>query len=413
MTLSDIKISILFFLIISFPFVSRASEDDIRSFKCGKGITADQSSMLVIDLTNDSVLLSINADLPLIPASIMKSSTTAALLSILPPDYRFPTRVYTTGKIYNDTLQGNLLVKGSGDPSLNSRYVADSGDICSQIVNTLKQKKIKAIEGNLIIDESIWSGPSYPESWASGDLPHAYGTASHGLNFEDNASGGRSVKNPAAVFESRLRTALRMENIHFLNDSITQETRPSLILEHFSVPLDEIMRSCMMRSDNQYAEALFRTFPVTKGKSGSILNAENEVTKFWKSKHAPLQGVSLIDGSGLSRKNRITANFMAHVLKTKAPDPYYPSLFPLAGQEGTLRRFLAGTPLEGYIALKTGSMNGIQCYAGYKLDEDYNPTHIIVVMLNELKDRASARTVIENILLNLFPNLPSSQLSKL
>lgn len=403
MTITEIKISLLLLLSILFPFYVEASEDDVNAFQSGRGITANKSSMLVVDLSNDSTLLSINADLPLIPASIMKSSTTAALLSILPPDYRFPTKVYTTGEIVNDTLCGNLLIQGSGDPSLNSRYVADSGDICSQIAVALKQMRIKAIDGRILIDESVWSGPSYPESWAAGDLPHAYGTASHGLNFEDNISGNRSVKNPAAVFDSRLRAALRRENISLLDNPTPQESDPTLILEHLSVPLDEIMRSCMMRSDNQYAEALFRTFPVTKGKSGSITNAEKEITKFWKGKKAPLHGVSLIDGSGLSRQNRVTADFMAHVLKTKASDPYYPSLFPLAGQEGTLRRFLAGSPLEGYIALKTGSMNGIQCYAGYKLDEDYNPTHAIVVMLNDLKDRAAARTIIENILLNLFP----------
>lgn len=115
-----------------------------------------------------------------------------------------------------------------------------------------------------------------------------------------------------------------------------------------------------------------------------------------------MQGVNIVDGSGLSRQNRVTSDFMAHVLRKGSSDPYYASFFPLAGQEGTLKRFLNGTPLEGYVAMKTGSMNGIQCYAGYKLDDDYVPTHLIVVMLNEMSDRASARKVVEKILLDLF-----------
>lgn len=158
----------------------------------------------------------------------------------------------------------------------------------------------------------------------------------------------------------------------------------------------------MMRSDNQYAEALFRTFAVENGRKGSLEEAAGQETRLWKKDKAPMQGVNIVDGSGLSRHNRVTADFMAHVLRQGSSDPYYASFFPLAGQEGTLKRFLSGTPLEGYVALKTGSMNGIQCYAGYKLDDDYVPTHIIVVMLNEMEDRASARNVVEKILLDLF-----------
>ena len=115
-----------------------------------------------------------------------------------------------------------------------------------------------------------------------------------------------------------------------------------------------------------------------------------------------MAGVNIVDGSGLSRQNRVTANFMAHVLADRAKNPYYASFFPLAGQEGTLKNFLAATPLEGYVAMKTGSMNGIQCYAGYKLDDDYVPTHVIVVIMNELRDRTRAREAVKTALLKIF-----------
>ena len=79
-------------------------------------------------------------------------------------------------------------------------------------------------------------------------------------------------------------------------------------------------------------------------------------------------------------------------------------LFPLAGQEGTLRSFLKGTPLDSYIALKTGSMSGIQCYAGYKLDYNFAPTHVVVVMVNNLSDRPALRKDVERMLLDIFKN---------
>ncbi len=122
----------------------------------------------------------------------------------------------------------------------------------------------------------------------------------------------------------------------------------------------------------------------------------------WRKHKAPMNSVNIVDGSGLSRSNRVTAEFMASVLKERSGNPYYASFFPLAGQEGTLKKFLCGTPLEGYVAMKTGSMKGIQCYAGYKLDDDYVPTHIIVVMLNNMSNRSLAREAVSGVLMSVF-----------
>lgn len=389
-------------VLIALLFVCSSMRADVmEEFAASRGLNDDHSSFLVLDLNSGKVLASHNPTVPLIPASIMKSVTTAALLTRLDEDYRYETKVYTVGKIKDGELEGNLLVVGSGDPSLNSKYVENNPDICAEIVNALRSVGISRIKGRIVVDEEIWSGPAVPPSWMSGDLPHAYGTGSHGLNFEDNASGSRSVANPAEVFVTRLRSVLTRYGINIGNESLPQGEK-ELLFTHKSVPLDEIMRSCMMRSDNQYAEGLLRTYGVsTNGKGNTSKSAEHEMD-YWRKNKAPMAGVEIIDGSGLSRQNRVTANFMAHVLASKASNPYYASFFPLAGQEGTLRSFLAGTPLEGYVAMKTGSMRGIQCYVGYKLDDDYVPTHVIVVMMNELGDRGRAREAVKKVLLQLF-----------
>lgn len=71
--------------------------------------------------------------------------------------------------------------------------------------------------------------------------------------------------------------------------------------------------------------------------------------------------------------------------------------------EGTLKKFLAETPLDSYVAMKTGSMRGIQCYAGYKLDDDYMPTHVIVIIMNDIeKSRDKAKREAEKMLLSIF-----------
>lgn len=392
---------ILLMLLLVGGMVVRA--DVAEDFSLSKGINPDETSLLVIDLASGETLAEMNADKPLIPASIMKCVTTATLLSRLDEDANFHTEVYLTGPIRDGELEGNVIVVGSGDPSLNSRHVEGGKDICREIGSALADRGVVSIKGRIVVDEGIWDGPAIPPSWMSGDLPHAYGTGSHGLNFEDNASGSRSVSNPAAVFDARLRSALADRGIAIEGESIRERER-TLLVDHVSVPLDEIMRSCMMRSDNQYAEALLRSYAVASGHKGSTEKAASMEKDYWRKHKAPMSGVNIIDGSGLSRQNRVTARFMAHILSERSENPYYASFFPLAGQEGTLRNFLVDTPLEGYVALKTGSMKGIQCYAGYKLDDDYAPTHIIVVMMNDLGNRTSAREGLKKALLALFNN---------
>lgn len=399
--MNHIKRSFLlsFSLFIAALWLRAGAVDD---FVSSRSINAPHTAVLIVDLADGRELVSHNASKPLIPASIMKAVTTATLLEKVGHDFRYETVVSYTGNIENGRLEGNLIVEASGDPSLNSVHEPLSPDFVAEIVDALKNKGIREIAGTVIVDESGYPGPAVNPRWATGDLPHAYGTGTHGFNFEDNASGKRSVADPAAVFRSRLRSSLAAAGISIGAAEIENSGRPHRLGEHRSPTVDEIMRSCMMRSDNQFAEAMLRTVGEKYGGSGSTSRGASEVLKHWKQKKADMTGVEIFDGSGLSRSNRVTANFMADVLHRLWHDPYYASFFPLAGQEGTLKKFLAGTPLEGELALKTGSMNGIQCYAGYKLDENYMPTHIVVVMMNEMANRAAARAEVEKLLLATF-----------
>lgn len=154
-----------------------------------------------------------------------------------------------------------------------------------------------------------------------------------------------------------------------------------------------------------FAESMLRHFGKTTGGDGSTPAAAKAEMNFWKTRRAPMEGVHIVDGSGLSRANKVTANFMEHMLRSKRNDVEYVSFFPLAGQEGTVKSFLKDTPLDSYIAMKTGSMRGIQCYAGYKLDDNFAPTHAVVVIVNNFTcDRAYLRNQIADMLLEIFEN---------
>jgi D-alanyl-D-alanine carboxypeptidase/D-alanyl-D-alanine-endopeptidase (penicillin-binding protein 4) len=92
------------------------------------------------------------------------------------------------------------------------------------------------------------------------------------------------------------------------------------------------------------------------------------VTEFWEDKGLDVSGMKLYDGSGLSKDNSLTPKFLTDVLFYMMTSPYsyvfYNSL-PLSGISGTLRRYTCGTPAEGMIRAKTGTVNGVKSFAGY------------------------------------------------
>ncbi|MDE5878055.1 MAG: D-alanyl-D-alanine carboxypeptidase [Muribaculaceae bacterium] len=387
------------------------AQQAVRDFVRESGVPSGSLAVLVVDIAKGDTLAAHNISAPLIPASIMKSVTTASLLQHIGPDYEYHTKVYTEGEIdKGGVLHGNIVTVASGDPALNSHVEPTGTDIIAEIAEALLQAGVKSVEGRLLVDDSVWSGPSVPAGWARADLSRDYGTGIHALNFENNTKGSSSVPDPTAIYLGRLRGALEVRGINVQGKTLEGGKRRE-ILDHVSPPIDEIMRSLMMRSDNMMAEAMLRTYSKETGGDGSTADGASRGMALWKRRGMPMAGVRIDDGSGLSRSNRVTADFMGSVLRDMSHDVYYASFFPLAGQEGTLRKFLCDTELDSYIAMKTGSMTGIQCFAGYKLDEDYAPTHIVVIMANDIQgNNGRMKKAAAKMLLRLFGcNVPSER----
>lgn len=390
--------------------MSAFAASPLEKFLASKSVSAGSTAVLIQDLKSGELLAEHNVGTPLLPASIMKTVTIAGLLREKGPDERFHTLVYADGSIEGNTIDGDLLIIGGGDPTLGANCEPPSADIADELIAALQHKGITTINGDLRIDTSLYSGPACPPSWMAGDLNESYGTGSHALNFRRNASGSRAVKNPESVFLSYLDSKIRGAGINIAGGTkigeygLSEIEESTLLLDHISDKYSEVMRSCMMRSDNLFAETFLRAFALARGKKGSTSAGATEMYDYWKAAGIPVGGVTLIDGSGLSRSNRVTAQFMNGILRTMSDDEEYASFMPLAGQEGTLSDFLKGTELDAYVAMKTGSMKGIQCYAGYKLDEEFAPTHSIVIIMNDIGARGAARKAAEELLLETFFN---------
>lgn len=380
----------------------------LQTFLNSRAIDPESTAVIIQDLATGKTLIAHNADRSLLPASVMKTVTIAGLLKEEGPERRFHTMVYCDGPIKSGTLQGDLVIVGSGDPTLGAECEPASADICDEIISALREKGISRIAGDIRVDTSLYKGPACPGSWATADLRESYGTGSHALNYRRNARGSHAVKDPVSVFLSHLSSALQGAGIAIDGTAAASDRGPGdtkhagILMDHTSDRYEEIMRSCMMRSDNLFAETLLRAFSLSRGKEGSTEAGASEMLKYWKRKGIPCDGVTIIDGSGLSRSNRVTANFINGILRHMGDNEAYASFMPLAGQEGTLHAFLKDTELDAYVAMKTGSMNGIQCYAGYKLDEKFAPTHTIVILMNEIGRRSDARAAAERLLLETF-----------
>ena len=134
-----------------------------------------------------------------------------------------------------------------------------------------------------------------------------------------------------------------------------------------SAPLSEVVAGMLRESDNTAAELVVRELGVARRRDGSTPAGTQAVTDALTEAKLPTAGLRLGDGSGLEVTNQSTCALLAATLRR--PDrggaPELSPLLAVAGRSGTLSLRLAGTPLEGKLRAKTGSLNGVSGLAGY------------------------------------------------
>lgn len=420
------------------------------------GIDGEESTSVGIyikEIASGKVLIDHNSQLALTPASVMKAITTASALSVNGADRRFSTKVSLRGeKAAGGVWRGDIVVHGVADPTLESENFKGSNGFCDSIAAALRRRGIKRVEGTVVVEQSLKdAGPIL--QWECEDIAWPYGAGLFGFNWRDNiatlypntgvtkphvpgleicvnkTTGGNdlvrgvysnrlmvytrdpgnkkwalktTVPDPAAVFAEELRGRLSEAGITLGKKAAAPQGKLTALYTHRSPRFSEIMRSLMIRSDNLFAEGILRTLAPADTRKSAI-KREKEL---WATRGINTRYTIINDGSGLTRANRLSAHFIGDVLEWMARSENaltYSSFFPRAGKEGTMRGFLDKTPLMGMVALKTGSVSSVQCYAGYKLDEDDKPTHIVVILVNGFFcPRRQVREATERLLLDTF-----------
>lgn len=152
--------------------------------------------------------------------------------------------------------------------------------------------------------------------------------------------------------------------------SVTENNcKKYVIYKHYSPPLSELITETNVKSNNHYAEYLFKQIAAHYGTPATIGGARKAIENYWKTKGLPTDQLFQYDGSGLSPNDAVSAKFFVDVLtymkkNSKYADNFYASL-PVSGVSGTLKEILKNTRLQGKVHAKSGTIENVKCYVGY------------------------------------------------
>lgn len=402
-------------------------------------IPTTAAAALVQEVDSRRYVLSVNHRAGLNPASVMKLVTAYAALELLGPAYRWKTEAYLDGVLRDGVLEGNLVLKGYGDPKLNQ-------EAFWVLLRALRDKGLREIRGDLVLDRSRFErAPGEPGSF-DGDafrpynvLPDALLVNFNSLRFtflaepERDAvriavdprppglevinqlklSGGPCLEGRAfrdllkPAFDSAKKQALfsgqypancgeHDMNVALLdaNDQVggvfrqywtemggswtgtaregTAGPGARLLHAHASPALAEIVRDMNKYSNNVIARQLFLTIGAeTFGPPARAEQARRAVQQWLEAKGIAAPELVLENGSGLSRRERISAASLAAMLQAAWRSnvmPEFIASMPIAAVDGTMRRRLKNEGVAGNAHIKTGLLSDVRAMAGYVRD---------------------------------------------
>jgi len=411
------------------------------------GIPTHNASVVVLSVDSGQPLVRHNARQPMNPASVMKLLTSYAALEILGPAHTWKTEALADTAPVQGRLEGNLYLRGSGDPRLALEQLW-------LFLRQLRARGVGQIQGDLILDRSAFSLPPHdPAKFDNEPLrpynagPDALLVNLKSLRFTLHPENGSAVvlhetpgvdqqlinqlklsnescgdwreklkidpegdtitlrgvfpkacgdKHlnlspwPANLQVERLFRALWQELGGTLAGQVREGSTPSsamLLTAHESPALAEIIREINKYSNNVMASQVFLT--LDPARPATPEGARKRINAWLREKNLTMPELVLENGSGLSRTERISAESLVRLLLTAWRSPVMPELMaslPVAGIDGTLKKRLESSPATGRAHLKTGYLENVRALAGYVLDKG-GRRWIVVFLINDPNSR--------------------------
>jgi len=185
----------IFLLFTSLNINAQSLKTTINTLAKDNAMAAGQLGVCVMNASSGEILASYNSAKAMIPASTMKTVTTATAVAVLGSNYQFKTTLEYDGTIENGILKGNLYLKGTGDPMFGSDEikpdetpkVKNMETVLSELLAAVRSKGIIKIEGKIIGDDSFFGSTQLaPSTWQWNDLGNYYGSGASALNFHEN-----------------------------------------------------------------------------------------------------------------------------------------------------------------------------------------------------------------------------------
>lgn len=197
-------------------------------------------SLMVKDVTDGKTIYRYDADRLMSPASVLKTVSTATALEILGEDYRYPTTLEYDGTLQDGILDGNLYIKGSGDPSLGSSHFAPGEkEFLTAWIAALQEAGIKHITGSVISDEGVFDTEGSSVKWLREDMGNYYAPGSYGISVFDNMYKLSLQTGPTGTRPSIKGTEPDIPSIRFKNylKTLTVSSDSAYII---GTPLDDV-----------------------------------------------------------------------------------------------------------------------------------------------------------------------------
>ncbi len=461
------------------PVNSTLSPKVQQALKTNK-LQNDALSLVMIPLDGPGTPTVFNADVSMNPASTMKLVTTYAALEMLGPTHQWKTEFYTDGTLNNGILQGNLYLKGGGDPKLNMEKLW-------LLMRDLRANGVQQVTGDLVLDRSFFEQPQLPvfnddgndknkpflvkpdslmvnlkalrfiarndagkvlisveppiasiridnqvkavnSKQCTGDVRYNPVTQADGsvlVTVSGQLADGCNSQTYLSLLDHATYTAGAVRAIwKELGGSIQGQDRQAgvpknakLLARAYSPDLAEIIRDINKYSNNTMAQQLFLSLGAQfrNDADGDDAKAAQRVIRQWLAKKGiTAPHLVMENGSGLSRAERVSAREMAQMLQAAWKSPYaaeFISSLPIAGKDGTMRKRLKTTAMNGQAHIKTGTLNTVRAISGFSRDNNGH-TWAVVAILNDPRPWG-ASSILDQVLLDLYrqPTLADSSVS--
>lgn len=322
---------------------------------------------------------------PRIPASNEKLVTAVAALSELGAAARVHTVVAAVGEPSGGVVHGSLYLVGGGDPTLSSAAI-------TRLARSVKASGVRRVTGSIVGDETLWDARRDAPGWKQGFLGDECPPLS-ALTFERNHSGRSASRAAAALLRALRKAGIRVAG------TVRAGRAPAgaaPIALNASPRVDAMLRTMGKNSDNFTAEMLLKAVGASAYGRGTTAAGARRARQVLRDLGLSLTGSRVVDGSGLSGRDRTTTRLLARLLAAASRTPLIAGplrrSLAIAGRDGTLARRMTTGPARGVVRAKTGTLNVSSALSGYA-----GPYAFSVIVNGRAVDQTAAQVLQDRI----------------